>query len=179
MAKPEFLQETKESYDGVSLADLEHHIKEYLGYLMGRELETDEFVYEDLLTLLALRLMHAEKSAEGAEDSYQKFAAESLREDYTAIFRNPKATDQWMFIYCADQRSHYADRNEEERAKRWDEIAEAVERVIQGVTALDKQIAVEIAERAGDPGFLADEWRRLRKVEALEPAEITDDLCHV
>ena len=131
MAKAEFLRETREKHEGTNLRDLQLEIDYYLSCLMQKELDADEWVYDDLQTLLALRLIRCEKLVEEAGDCCERKAYEALVGQYMAIFRNPK-TNQWMHIYCVDQVSYFGGLADGEKVKRWQEIAEAMKRIIQG-----------------------------------------------
>lgn len=131
MAKETFLQKARESYEGSTLEELEFEIRDNLSWLMQDELGSDESVDGDLRTLLALRLFRSEELVKAAADGYEWEAYEPLREHYAAIFRNPDAIDQWMYLYCVEQTDYYIALRNEEKAERWNEITKAMERMIR------------------------------------------------
>lgn len=131
VAKAEFLQKKRREYEGNSLGELESRIGDRLARLMQEKLDADSSVYNDLMTLLALRLFRAERLFEAAEDVFERGSAEVLRERYAAIFRNPTAIDQWAYWYCTEQADYYVAREDPERVERWRGVGRAMERVIR------------------------------------------------
>lgn len=179
MAKAELYGEVRNIFGGHSLEDLEIHAERCLSCLMGEEW-VDEEVRDELVTLLSLKVLIWGKRIEVAGNAREQAFFETLRDYYTAIFRvpGPGVKDQGVYTYCVDQSDYYAALGDEERKKKWSEMANAMERVIRGETVLDKQIAAEIAGKSDDNTFLPDEWLRWRK-DGREPSEIDYDMCHV
>lgn len=179
MAKAELHEKVRNIFVGHSLEDLEIHAEDCLSHLMGEEW-IDEWVRDELVTFLSLSVLIWEKRIEVARNAHERAAFKNLADYYTAIFRvpGPGVNDQGVYTYCVDQVDYYMALDDEERKKKWEEMANVMKRVIRGETVLDKQIAAEIAGKKGDSTFLPDEWRRLRKA-GLKPSEIDYDNCHV